>query len=62
MERGEAAHRMLMAAASGKPFEESGVPQTARNRALFGKIEAEVAAIPDGQVADVPFDHALMKD
>lgn len=62
MERGEAAHLMLMAAASGKSFEESGVPQTARNRVLFEQIKAEVAAIPAGQVADVPFDHALMKD
>lgn len=52
---------MLMAAAAGRPFEESGVPQTGHNRALFSQIEAEVAAVPDGHVVHIPFDHALMK-
>jgi hypothetical protein len=61
VERGEAAHMMLMAAAAGRPFEESGVPQTARNRDLFRQIEAEVAAVPDGHVVGIPFDHSLMK-
>jgi hypothetical protein len=61
VERGEAAHLMLMAAAAGRPFEESGVPQTGHNRALFSQIEAEVAAVPDGHVVHIPFDHALMK-
>lgn len=60
MERGEAAHLMLMAAAAGKTFEQSGVPQTARNRVLFDRMAAEITRIPVGQVAEVPFDHALM--
>lgn len=61
MERGEAAHLMLMATASGRPFEQSGVPQTAHNRALFDKMAAEVAAAPAGSTVDVPSDWALMK-
>lgn len=60
MERGEAAHLMGMAAATGKPFEQAGVPDTPRNRALYAQVAAEVAAIPAGQVAGIPFDHALM--
>jgi hypothetical protein len=61
VERGEAAHLMLMAATAGRPFEDSGVPDLPHNRALFGQIESEVAAVPAGQVVHIPFDHALMK-
>lgn len=60
MERGEASHLMLMAAAAGKTFEQAGVPDTARNRFLFRKMTNEITSIPAGQVAEVPFDHALM--
>jgi hypothetical protein len=52
---------MLMAATAGRPFEDSGVPDLPHNRALFGQIESEVAAVPAGQVVHIPFDHALMK-
>jgi hypothetical protein len=62
MERGEAAHKMLMAAAAGRDFRDAGVPRTARNVRLYVKMAAEIRAIPDGQVTEVPFDHALMPD
>lgn len=61
MERGETAVVMAQAAAAGKDFADAGVPDTAANRALYAKIVSEVGAIDDaGQVASVPFDHALM--
>lgn len=59
--RGEVAVVMAQAAAAGKDFQDAGVPDTAANRKLYAQIVAEVDAIDKaGQVASVPFDHALM--
>ena len=45
------------AAALGAGFP-PGVPDTPENRALFEQIKADIAAMPDGTVADVPWDYA----
>lgn len=61
MERGETAIVMAQAAAAGKDFADAGVPDTAADRALYAKVVGEVTAIDKaGQVAEVPFDYALM--
>jgi hypothetical protein len=60
MERGEAAQLMTAAAVAGKPFEQAGVPDTPRNRALYAKIVGEIQAMPKGQTPEIPFDYALM--
>jgi hypothetical protein len=54
MDRGEAAEKMLVAAALGHTFESSGVPDTIRNRKLFDSIKSEVDSTPDGNVISVP--------
>jgi hypothetical protein len=54
MDRGEAAEKMLVAAALGHSFEDSGVPDTIRNRKLFAQTEAQINALPDGTIVSVP--------
>jgi hypothetical protein len=45
------------AAALGAGFP-PGVPDTPGNRALFAQIQADIAAMPEGTVVDVPWDYA----
>lgn len=54
MDRGEAAEKMLVAAALGRTFAESGVPDTIRNRKLFTQVQEEIKAIPGGTIVSVP--------
>jgi hypothetical protein len=44
------------AAALGSGFPPS-VPDTPANRALFEQISAEIDAMPDGTVVDLPWDY-----
>lgn len=52
---------MTGAAALGAGFP-PGVPDTPRNRELFKKIQAEVAAAPPGAVVQVPSEYAETPD
>lgn len=58
MEQGEAAVRLTRAAALGGDFP-TDVPNTAANQELFAKIKADVAAMPDDVMPDVPYDYNM---
>lgn len=55
-------HKILMSVVGEESFEESGVPDTPENRAIWAKIQESVDAVPDGTVIDIPFDHNLLDD
>lgn len=58
MEKGEVAIRLTRAAGLGGDFP-TDVPNTAANQALFAKIRADVAALPDDVAPDVPYDYNM---
>jgi hypothetical protein len=58
MAGGEAATRILVAQTTGRDFAHSGVPDTAANRVLWGKVAASLRDHPEGLQVEVPFDHA----
>lgn len=58
METGEAAIRLTRAAAQGGEFPDD-VPDTPANQTLFVKIKADVAAMPDDVMPDVPYDYNM---
>lgn len=58
MGSGEAAIRLTRAAALGGHFP-TDVPNTPENQALFVKIMADIAAMPDDVMPDVPHDYNM---
>jgi hypothetical protein len=58
METGEAAIRLTRAACLSGEFP-ADVPDTPDNQALFTKIKADIAAMPDDVAPDVPYDYNM---
>lgn len=61
MESGEASIRLTRAAINTGQFP-GDVPDTPANRELFGKIMADIAAMPEGVTPDVPNDYNMVAD
>lgn len=61
MERGEAAVRLTRTAALHQGFP-ADVPDTPENRKLLAMIEADIAAMPDDVMPDVPYDYSADED